>query len=335
MEYNEIISSIKKGDVQPIYFLNGEELFFIDKIVDCISTTVLSEEERDFNQTILYAKDTQPIHVLDTASRLPMMAEKQVVIVKEAQEYNKSSQWTIFEKYFEAPSQTTVLVFAYKYKKFDKRSKVYKLLKKTAVLFESNSVKEWRLGKWIKDYLKDKKYTIEDKALALISEFIGNDLSKISNELEKLFILVPEGVQINVKHIEDNIGISKDYNVFELTNAVMVKDSKKALIIVDYFSKNPKAANIVVVLGQLLALYQRLFKAHFIKTQNPVEIAKQLGCAPYPAKLAVENKRKHPPKIISRNFTILREYDLLAKGVGSIGVDQSELMRELIFKLLH
>jgi DNA polymerase-3 subunit delta len=335
MEYKKIIESIKKGDLHPVYLLNGEEPFGIDKIVDYISEHVLDESEKDFNQTILYAKDTPPINVLDAASRLPMMAERQVVIVKEAQEYSKATQWEVFEKYFESPVASTVLVFAFKYKKFDKRSKIYKLLKKNALIFESQGVKDWKLGEWIKEYLKAKKYSIEDKAIALISEFIGNDLSKISNELEKLFISVPEGVQISVKHIEDNIGISKDYNVFELTNAVMVKDSKKALIIVDYFSKNPKAANIVVVLGQLLALYQRLFKAHFIKVNNPNEIAKALGCAPYPAKLAMDNKSKHPPKIISRNFTMLREYDLLAKGVGSTGVDQSELMKELVFKLLH
>ena len=335
MEYKKIIESIKKGELHPVYLLNGEEPFGIDKIVDHISENVLADSEKDFNQTILYAKDTPPLNVLDAASRLPMMAERQVVIVKEAQEYTKASQWEVFESYFESPVSSTVLVFAFKHKKFDKRSKIYKLLKKNALIFESQGVKDWKLGEWIKDYLKAKKYSIEDKAIALISEFIGNDLSKISNELEKLFISVPEGVQITVKHIEDNIGISKDYNVFELTNAVMVKDSKKALVIVDYFSKNPKAVNIVVVLGQLLALYQRLFKAHFIKTTNPSEISKALGCAPYPAKLAMDNKSKHPPKIISRNFTILREYDLLAKGVGSIGIDQSELMKELVFKLLH
>ena len=290
MEYKKIIESIKKGELHPVYLLNGEEPFGIDKIVDHISENVLADSEKDFNQTILYAKDTPPLNVLDAASRLPMMAERQVVIVKEAQEYTKASQWEVFESYFESPVSSTVLVFAFKYKKFDKRSKIYKLLKKNALIFESQGVKDWKLGEWIKDYLKAKKYSIEDKAIALISEFIGNDLSKISNELEKLFISVPEGVQITVKHIEDNIGISKDYNVFELTNAVMVKDSKKALVIVDYFSKNPKAVNIVVVLGQLLALYQRLFKAHFIKTTNPSEISRALGCAPYPAKLAMDIK---------------------------------------------
>jgi DNA polymerase-3 subunit delta len=264
-----------------------------------------------------------------------MMAERQVVIVKESQEYKSSSQWEIFEKYFESPAPNTVLVFAYKYKKFDKRSRVYKILKKNAIIFESSGVKDWELSKWVKDYLQEKRHNISDKAVALLVEFIGNDLSRISNELEKLFILVDEGQQINEKHIEANIGISKDYNVFELVNAVMEKDSKKALRIVNYFSKNPKATHITVVLSNLLNLYQRLFKVHFLKTDNPSAVASALKIAPYPAKLVLSNKRKHPPKIISRNFGILREYDLLAKGVGSSGIEQSELMKELIFKLLH
>jgi DNA polymerase-3 subunit delta len=333
--YVEIISTLKKKDFQPIYFLNGEEPFYIDKIVDYISSNVLSEAERDFNQTILYAKDTPPINVIDAATRLPMMSEKQIVIVKEAQEYKKADQWEIFEKYFESPAPDTILVFAYKYKKYDKRSKIYKVLKKNALIFESAGVKEWQLGAWVKDYIKERKHKISDKAAALLTEFIGNDLSRIANELEKLFILVDAGEQINEGHIETNIGISKDYNVFELVNAVMEKDNKKALRIVNYFSKNPKSTHITVVLANLLNLYQRLFKVHFIKSDNPSVIASTLKTAPYPAKLVLNNKRKHPPKTISRNFGILREYDLLAKGVGSSGTDQAELMKELVFKLLH
>jgi DNA polymerase-3 subunit delta len=335
MSVKEVISQIKQGNIKPIYFLHGEEPFYIDQIVNYISGNILPESDRDFNQSVLYAKDTPPINVIDAATRLPMMAERQVVIVKEAQEYKKADQWAIFENYFESPSNETVLIFAYKYKKFDKRSKIYKILKKNAVIFESEGVKDYKVVQWIKDYLKDKPHQISDKAVALLAEFIGNDLSRLANELEKLFGLVPEGEQINEKHIETNIGISKDYNVFELVNAVMEKDSQKALRIVNYFSKNPKAVHITQVLSNLLNLYQRLFKAHFVKSNNPAEIAKVLKIGPYPAQLIIGSKRKHPPKIISRNFSILREYDLLAKGVGSSGTDQAELMKELIFKLLH
>jgi DNA polymerase-3 subunit delta len=335
MDYKDIIKQLKKKEYQPIYFLNGEEPFYIDKIVDYISNHVLSPTERDFNQTVFYAKDTPPINVIDAASRLPMMSDYQVVIVKEAQDYKTASQWEVFENYFEAPSKQTILVFAYKYKTFDKRSKIYKILKRSAVIFQSEGVKDYQLEKWIKDYLKEKKYQITDKAAALLAEFVGNDLSRLANELEKLFILVPKEQQITEKDIEENIGISKDYNVFELVNAVMEKDSIKALKIVNYFEKNPKATHITIVLANLLNLYQRLFKAHFIKSDNPAQLASILKIAPYPAKLIMTHKRKHPPKTISRNFSILRTYDLLAKGVGSAGTDQAQLMKELIFKILH
>lgn len=335
MTFDEIINQIKTKDLRPVYFLHGEEAFYIDKIVDLAAAAILDEGERDFNQTVVYAKDTAPIDVLDAATRLPMMSDKQVVIVKEAHEYKKSSQWEVFEQYFESPSKSTVLIFAYKYKKFDKRSRVYKILKKNAIIFESEGVKEYQLGGWITNYISEKKYQITAKATALLVEFIGNDLSRISNELEKLFILVSQGDQINEKHIEKHIGISKDYNVFELVNAVLEKDILKANKIVRYFGRNPKATHITIVLGNLHTLYQRLFKAHFAKTEDPRQLAAMLKIHPYPAKELLLNKRKHPAKMISRNFSLLREYDLMAKGVNNAGVPENELLKELVYKLLH
>ncbi len=335
MTYNEILNSLKKKVYAPIYFFHGEEPFYIDKLVDYISANILEESERDFNQTILYAKDNQPIDVVDTATRLPMMAEKQVVIVKEAHEYKRANQWEAFEQYFTSPSDSTILVFAYKYKKFDKRSKIYKLLSKKAEIFESSGVKDYELPKWVRDFVVENNHQISDKAVALICEFVGNDLSRMSNELEKLFLLVDEGTQISEKDIEKNIGISKDYNVFELVNAVLDKDFEKAVKIINYFDKNPKAAHITVIIANLLTLYQRLFKVHFLKTNDPRAIATALKIHPYPAKEMLSKKMKHPPKIISRNFNILRSYDLMAKGVGTSGGTDAELMKELIFKLLH
>lgn len=335
MTFDDIIKQIKKKDLRSIYFLHGDEPFYIDQIVDLAAGTILDEGERDFNQTVVYAKDTPPLDVLDAATRLPMMSERQVVIVKEAQEYKKVSQWEVFEQYFESPAKSTVLIFAHKYKKFDKRSKIFKLLKKNAVIFESAGVKDYQLGGWISNYIREKKYEITDKATALLVEFIGNDLARIANELEKLFILVPEGEQINEKHIDKHIGISKDYNVFELVNAVLEKDILKANKIIRYFGRNPKATHITIVLSNLHTLYQRLFKAHFAKTEDPRQLASMLGIHPYPAKEILLNKRKHPAKLISRNFSLLREYDLLAKGVDNAGVPENELMKELIYKLLH
>lgn len=335
MTHQEVIKQLKSGNPKPIYFLHGEEPFYIDQIVKAATTSVLDESERDFNQTVVYAKDTPPIDVLDSATRLPMMSKRTLVVVREAQEYKKASQWEVFEKYFESPSPTTVLIFAHKYKKFDKRSRIYKILKKDAVLFESDGVKDYQLGKWIGDYIKTKDYQITDKATALLAEFLGNDLSRISNELEKLFLLVAPGEQINEKHIEKNIGISKDYNVFELVNAVLEKNPVKANKIVRYFGQNPKATHITIVLANLHTLFSRLFKAHFAGTDDPRKLASILKIHPYPAKELLLNKRKHPARTISKNFSLLREYDLLAKGVNNSSTPENELLKELIFKLLH
>ena len=335
MTHKDVIKNIKNGQFSPIYLLHGEEPFYIDQIVNYIANNVLNEAEKDFNQTILYAKDTQPIQVVDAASRLPMMAERQVVIVKEAQEYKKGAQWEVFEKYFTEPSPQTVLVFAHKYKKFDKRSRMYKLMAKNALLFESNGVKDYELPKWVREYVQSKKKNITDKGVALICEFVGNDLSRLANELEKLFLLVDDGSQITEQDIEKNIGISKDYNVFELVNSVLDRDFPKAIKIIEYFHKNPKAAHITVVISNLLTLYQRLFKVHFLRTNDPRQVASRLKIHPYPAKELLTKKSKHPPKVISRNFNILREYDLLSKGVGSSGSNDTGLMKELVFKLLH
>lgn len=335
MIFEEVIAQISKKEFKPVYFLHGVEPYYIDRIVDLAANTILDEGERDFNQTVFYAKDTQPLAVVDTALRLPMMSQYQVVIVKEAQDYTKATQWEQFEKYVENPSNSTILIFAHKYKTIDKRSRFYKVLSKKAVIFESEGVKDYQLGAWVKNYLKEKKYQITDKAVALITEFIGNDLSRVVNELEKLFITVPQGTQINEKHVEQNIGISKDYNVFELVNAVAERDIVKAHKIIHYFGQNPKATHITVVLGSLHGLYTRLFKAHFAQTEDPSKIASMLKVHPFVAKELLQNKKKHPAKMISRNFTILREYDMLAKGVGSAGVPDEQLMKELVYKLLH
>lgn len=335
MTFEDVIQQITNRQFKPIYFLHGEEPYYIDRIVDHAASTILGEGERDFNQTVFYAKDTQPMSVVDAALRLPMMSEYQVVIVKEAQEYNKATQWEQFERYLENPSNSTILIFAHKYKTIDKRSRFYKALGKKATVFESVGVKDYQLGAWIKDLLKSKKYAVTDKAVSLLAEFIGNDLARIANEVEKLAIVVPAGTQINEKHIEQHIGISKDYNIFELVNAVAERDIVKANKIIQYFGHNPKAAPLVVVLSNLHGLYQRLFKAHFAQTDDPSKLASMLKVHPFVAKELVQNKRKHPAKVISRNFSILREYDLLGKGVGSAGIPEAELMKELVFKLLH
>src|SRR5690606_28309490 len=209
----------------------GEEPYYIDRLTDYIEDNILTEEEKGFNQTVLYGKDVSIEDVMSGARRYPMMAERQVVIVKEAQELSRTIDK--LETYARNPQPTTVLVFAYKYKTLDKRKKITKTLEKAGLVFESKKLYENQVGEWIKRVLSGKGFTIEPKAAAMLVEFLGNDLSKINNELEKLIIILPKGTAISPKHVEENIGISKDYNVFELRKAIGERDQLKAYRIAD------------------------------------------------------------------------------------------------------
>ena len=213
-EVVKITNDIKNGNIKPIYFLMGDEPYYIDKLTEFIENNILSEDEKGFNQMVIYGRDTTVEDIVSNAKRYPMMAERQVVIVREAQELSKSIDK--LESYVENPQPTTVLVMAYKYKTLDKRKKMTKLLEKNAVLFESKKMYDNQVGTWITRVLQGRGLTIEPKANAMLVEFLGNDLSRISNEIDKLQIILPKGTMITAKHIEDNIGFSKDFNVFEL-----------------------------------------------------------------------------------------------------------------------
>ena len=335
MTYNEIVQQFKSGNPKALYLLQGEEAFYIEKLVDLAADCIIPKDFRDFNQTILYARDTKPDLLLDTMLRLPIMAERQLVILKEAQVWNKNSMWEPFEPYFERPASTTVFIIAHPHKKFDKRVRTYKLISKIGGTFESETVKDYKLAEWIGSHVKQKGRKITDKGVQLIAECVGNDLGRLDNELEKLNILVAKGEQITEQHIEKHIGISKDYNAFELGRAVLEGDVLKANKIIQYFSHNPKAGPMVLVLASLTNTYRNLFKAHFLKSGDPAELARISGLHPFVAREFINHKAKHPPRRISRNFSLLRRYDLMSKGYGSPAVDDSELMKELVFQLLH
>ena len=243
-EVVKIINDIKAGNIKPIYFLMGEEPYYIDRITEYLENSLLSEDEKGFNQVVLYGRDTSIDEIVANAKRFPMMAERQVVIVKEAQDLAKTIDK--LETYAQNPQPTTVLVFAYKYKTLDKRKKVTKLLDKVGVVYESKKMYENQVGDWIKRVLSGQGYSIEPKAAAILVEFLGTDLSKINNELEKLKIILPKGHTFTPKDIEENIGFSKDYNNFELRKALGEKDQVKAYKIIDHFSQNPKDNPIVV-----------------------------------------------------------------------------------------
>ena len=332
-EVLKIVNDINNGNIKPIYFLMGEEPYYIDKLSDYIEQNVLAEEEKGFNQTVLYGRDVTIEDIVATAKRYPMMAERQVVIVKEAQDLTRTIDK--LESYLENPMLSTVLVFCYKYKTLDKRKKMTKLMDKVGVVYESKKLYDNQVGDWIKRVLSGKNYSIEPKANAMLVEFLGTDLSKINNELEKLQIILPKGSTITPKHIEENIGFSKDFNNFELLNALGSRNQLKAFQIVQYFSDNQKANPLVVTTSTIFGFFIKILKYHGLKDRNPKNVALVLGVSPYFLKdydLALKN---YPMKKVSQIVTALRDIDVKSKGVGANALSQSDLFREMLYKIFN
>ena len=327
-EVVKIVNDIKAGNIKPIYFLMGEEPYYIDKLSDYIEENVLTEEEKSFNQTVLYGRDVTIEDIISTAKRYPMMAERQVVIVKEAQDLTKTIDK--LESYAEDPMVSTVLVFCYKYKTLDKRKKVTKELAKSGLVYESKKLYENQVGEWIKRVLQGKNYTIEPKASAMLVEFLGTDLSKINNELQKLQIILPKGSMITPKHIEENIGFSKDFNVFELRKSLGERNQLKSYKIVNYFAENPKENNIVMVVGLVFSFYVQLLKYHGLKDKNPNNVAKVIGVNPFFLKDYDVALKNYPMKKVSQIVASLRNVDIKSKGVGANALPLHDLYNEML-----
>ena len=340
MTVNDVLKDLKSRKLKPLYLLHGEEPYFIDEISSYIEYQLLSEAERGFNQTVFYGKDTEPMAVLNAAKRYPMMADYQIVLVKEAQDMKWGSEEESkkhinpFLAYLENPLKSTVLVFCYKYGKFDKRKKTYKAIEKNGLVFESAPLYDNKISAFIEALVAGKNYKIQPKASALLAEYLGNDLSKIANELEKLMLNVAAGQEISTQDIQDNIGISKEYNVFELQTALSKRDVVKANRIINYFEANPKANPFVLVLGALNTYFTKVLRYQYIADKSLQNLAKELGVNPY---------RVGDFELAGRTFnfsktmqviSFLREYDVKSKGVNS-SADHGELMKELIFKILH
>lgn len=332
MDYLQIIKDIEAGKFEKIYFLHGEESYFIDAITDAILKHALEDHERDFNQTILYGKETDAISLISEAKGYPMMAERRVVLVKEAQ-YMKDIEDLL--PYFEQPSEQTIFVINYKHKKYDTRKKSVKAATKNGLVYKADKIPDYRLSEWIETYVRSLDYKITPKASILISEFLGNDLSKIVNELEKLSILVEKGTTINEVHVEENIGISKDYNVFELVNAVAEGDILKANKIVDYFDHNPKATHITIVIANLFNHFSRIMKIHFMPNKSREAIAAATKVPPFIAGQLLSSAKKYNAKKVAANISLLHEYDLKSKGVNNANFTEGQLARELIYRLMH
>lgn len=332
MTYTELIKSVKAKQYHPVYFLYGPEAYYIDLFSKYMEENVLPESEKAFNQLILYGKDTDSRTLIDTASRYPMMAPYQLVILKEAQEM-KTLQDLL--PYIEKPVSTTILVICHKYKSFDKRTRFAKAIVKNSLVFESKKIYDNKMPDWVASYLKRKKLNIDPEATTLIAEYLGTNLSKVSNELDKMAINVPTGSMINTKMVQDNIGISKDYNVFELQKALGSRNPEKTQRIINYFIANPRSNPPVVVIATLYNFFSKVYKAHFVKHLGDHELVKTLGLRSQyflkDYKLAMRHyNRPRTEKVIE----ILREYDLKSKGVNNVSTSPGELLKEMAVRIL-
>lgn len=332
-EARQIVASIQKKEIKPIYFLMGEEPYYIDRISDFIAENVLTEEERGFNQMTLYGRDTNIDEIVSNAKRFPMMAEYQVVIVKEAQDLSRTIEKLV--DYAENPQPSTVLVMCYKYKKIDKRKKLHKTLAKTGVIFESKKLYENQVGDWISKTLKSRGYSISPKASQMLVEFLGTDLGKIDNELQKLQLICEKGSNITPEIIEENIGISKDFNNFELRKAIGLKDSQRAHRIVNYFAQNPKDNPLVMTISLLFAFFSQVLQYHGLPDKSKGSVAKQLKVNPYFVNDYVVAARNYPMKKASRAISLLQEADVKSKGVGANNIPQGDLLKELLVKIMN
>jgi DNA polymerase-3 subunit delta len=331
-EIRNIVSDIKNGNIKPIYFLMGDEPYYIDKISDYIEKNILDEAEKGFNQQVMYGRDSTIEDIVSAAKRYPMMAERQVLIVKEAQDLSKNIEKLV--SYAENPQPTTVLVLNYKYKKLDKRKRLHKAIAKFGLIYESKKLYENQVSDWIRRVLSGKKYQIEPKASQMLVEFLGTDLSKISNELDKLMIILPKDTVINDKHIEDNIGISKDFNNFELRKAVGEKNILKANRIINYFSENPKNNPTVMTISLLNNFFTQLLLFHGLQDKSKSSVARALGVNPYFVDEYFLAGRNYPMRKVSQVISFLRDADVKSKGVGA-NQTQEDILKELLFKILH
>ncbi|MDW9381530.1 DNA polymerase III subunit delta [Chryseobacterium sp. JV558] len=335
-ELDLILKNIKNKEVLPIYFFHGEEAYFIDVAVKALEHNFLEEDEKAFNQTVTYGKDTSYQEVLSLARQFPMMGDKQVIIVKEAQDLRFNEEENrILESYVENPVPSTVLVFAHKHKKLDSRKKAAKALDKAKTLFLSESVKENNLPKWISDECAKRKINTAPNISHLLAEYLGNDLSRIVNELNKLKIILKEGEVLDGTIVENHIGISKEYNIFELQKALGTKNANTAFKIAHFMGKNPKNNPFVMMLASLYNYFSNVIIYQTMAGQSPQTIASQMGVNPYFIKDYAESARLYPLKHATRVISILREFDMKGKGLGAVNMGEAELIRELVYKIIN
>ena len=340
-EYSEIFKDIKAKKYAPVYFLHGEESFFINTLVDHLENELLDESQKSFNQYILYGKEIDINQIIATARKFPMMGDHQLIVVKEAQDikdWKKSQSIEALIHYLRTPVPSTILVFAYQQKSLDKRSKLFKTLITTTVMMEAKKIYDNQIEPWIQNYLDTKSLQMTQKGIMMLSENIGNNLQRLSIEINKLAMNIPKGVEINEQHIQNYVGINRDYNIFELQKAVSFGDYSKAYRIVEYFTLNLNKNPFVITIGQLFNYFNKILIIHQSSVKEKQHIASVIGVNPFFVGEYLNASKRYSLSIVLRNIEFIHDADLKFKGikpfVSSKG-KEGALLKELIFKLMH
>jgi DNA polymerase-3 subunit delta len=334
LTFDDIMSSLRAKQYAPIYLLMGDEGYYIDEIANYIIDHVLTDSEKEFNLTIAYGSDVDIAAIINAAKRYPMMAEYQVVVVKEAQNVKNMDELAF---YLQKPLKSTILVICHKHGKIDGRKKWVNEAAKMGVVFESKKLKEQQMPAFINSYMQQKGYEMDAKATQMMADFVGTDLGRMTGELDKLIITQPKGQKrVTPEQIERNIGISKDYNVFELRNAIIAKDVMKANRIIKYFAENPKTNPIQMTLAHLFSLFSNLFMAYYAPEKSDAGVATFLGLkSPWAARDYTTAMRNYSGLKVMQIIHEIRMTDARSKGVENNSVEDADLLRELVFKILH
>lgn len=334
----KIISELKGGKYAPVYFLEGEETFYIDLVADYIESNALTDAEKGFNQVVVYGKDAPMATILTHARRFPMMSQRQVVIVKEAQDIpdlNKETGSKLLLDYLSRPVPSTVLVFCHKHKNLDKRRELGKKIGQLSVCVSTKKLYDNQLPEFVSEYAREKRIVIDDRAIQALCEFVGNDLHRMANEIDKLVISLAPGESISAERVMSQVGISKEYNIFELQRAIIQKDSLLANKIVNYFESNTKKNPIIPVVAFLFSFFSKLLVASQASDKSEKGLASELKVSPYAVRDYSLALRHYPlPKIID-NIGFIKEADLKLKGVNSGAETDGHIIRELVWRIIH
>jgi DNA polymerase III subunit delta len=332
-DFKKIVVDVRAGKLKPVYLLHGEEGYFVDRVCQEIEQAALQEHERDFNQTVVYARDTAPDQVKDACLRFPMMAERQLVMVREAQAW-RSDQLDKLEPYFRTPTPSTVLVLCHKHKKVDGRKAWLKTLAKKGVVFQSDKLREEKLPDWIQRYTKHLGRRIGQAEARLLADHLGSDLSRLANEVEKLALVTPADASLSADLIERHVGISKEYNVFELQSAIGRRDAAKAHAIAAHFARNKNEHPLVLTLASLQGWLTKVALVHASTDRTEAGLAAALKIPPFFVKDYTQAALQYPTERVRAVQQWLRACDLASKGVGNTSAEDPALLQELLAKMM-